>query len=679
MNDGVIFVLLAALLVCSTSSLSGGGAIDEATRSRIKKSLLSVHGEGNRFRIERGVDQVALFWQEEDGTNEEFARFCEEHFVGRTQELEALFQRLETNLEVIHGYFTEMRVDLKRQLQLDWGEILPIDTAFGKFNPSAHLVDDLFANRIAFTVLLNFPHYSLDEKIEAGPAWSRKEWAYARIGDVFISRTPAAVAQEISNAMTSADTYISRYNIHVGNLIDETGERHFPSDMKLISHWGLRDELKARYNDPAGLPKQRILMRVMERIITQEIPQVVIDSPQYTWNPYTNEVRREGEEVEAHPEGDIRYRHFLEIFQAVRLSDPFNPFSPTHIGRRFDVQREIPESRVLSLFTSFVSSPVVREVAGVVEERLSRRLEPFDIWYNGFRGYAGTPEEELDNLVSQKYPNLDAFKADLENILRALGFPEGTAAFVAPRIRIDPARGAGHCVSASGRSFTSRLRTRVPPGGMNYKGFNIAMHELGHAVEQTLTLGKMDYYSLTGVPNTAFTEAFAFMFQDRDLEVLGIEPDEKQQRHMRALDILWNAYEIMGVSLVDMKVWNWLYAHPDAGPGELKASVLASAKDVWNSYYADIFGVKDQVILAVYSHMIDEALYLPDYPLGHLIQFQIESYLEGKVLGEEMTRMCLSGSIVPDLWMRHAVGSEISAEPLIAAASEALAHLGATQ
>jgi len=78
------------------------------------------------------------------------------------------------------------------------------------------------------------------------------------------------------------------------------------------------------------------------------------------------------------------------------------------------------------------------------------------------------------------------------------------------------------------------------------------------------------------------------------------------------------------------------------------------------------------VILAVYSHMIDYTLYLPHYALGNVIQFQLEDYLKDKVLGPEMERMCAAGNILPQLWMKNAVGEEISATPLLQAASEAL-------
>ena len=72
--------------------------------------------------------------------------------------------------------------------------------------------------------------------------------------------------------------------------------------------------------------------------------------------------------------------------------------------------------------------------------------------------------------------------------------------------------------------------------GMDYKGFNIAVHEMGHNVEQTISLNDIDHYMLQGVPNTAFTEALAFVFQARDLELLGLDSPSEDELAMRALD-----------------------------------------------------------------------------------------------------------------------------------------------
>ena len=111
---------------------------------------------------------------------------------------------------------------------------------------------------------------------------------------------------------------------------------------------------------------------------------------------------------------------------------------------------------------------------------------------------------------------------------------------------------------------------------MNYKGFNIAVHEMGHNVEQTFSLNEVDHTLLAGVPNTAFTEALAFVFQAHDLELLGLaKPDAESRGARRRSNDFWGTYEIAGVALVDMGVWHWMYDHPDATPAELKEATLA--------------------------------------------------------------------------------------------------------
>jgi hypothetical protein len=325
------------------------------------------------------------------------------------------------------------------------------------------------------------------------------------------------------------------------------------------------------------------------------------------------------------------------------------------------------------MFRELLGSPQVKKVAALVRKRLGRKLQPFDIWYPGLRTGATLAEEELDKIVKKKYPTAAALEKDLPAILEKLGFTPESAAYIAAKVQVDPARGSGHNAQTISRKFKSRLRTRVPAGGMNYKGFNIALHEFGHAVENILDLYRIDHYSLAGVPNGAFTEAFAFIFQERDLEVLGITEKDPGQKDLKVLDTFWSAYEIMGVSLVDMKAWHWLYAHPQATPAQLKQAVIAIAQEVWNQYYAPVFGTRDQIILAVYSHMIDYTLYLPHYALGNVIQFQLEDYLKDKVLGPEMERMCLLGNIMPQLWMKKAVGEEISVKPMLEAVERALA------
>jgi hypothetical protein len=142
------------------------------------------------------------------------------------------------------------------------------------------------------------------------------------------------------------------------------------------------------------------------------------------------------------------------------------------------------------------------------------------------------------------------------------------------------------------------------------------------------------------------------------------------------LDKFWQTREIAGVSLVDMGAWHWLYDHPDATPAQLREAVVGIAQDVWNRYYAPIFRTKDVTLLAIYSHMIDSGLYLPDYPIGHLIAFQIEDHFRKQrgPMGAEFERICRLGALTPDAWMRQAVGAPLSAAPLLAATEAASAR-----
>ncbi len=671
-----IFLILF-LVMLITSCQQGKQGVNEATINTVINQLKQTHGEDQSARIEQGVRQVARFWRSGDGSQDDFALFCKEQFVADPVELNQTVDRFDENLEQIYGLNTAMNRKLMRPIHLDIGPILPVDMLFAEYNPFAHLQEDFFKTKIAFTALLNFSLYSLNDMLEKGPQWSREDWAKARLVQQFSQRVPAEVKQHISEAYVKADHYISNYNIYMGHLVTPEGERLFPEDLKLISHWGLRDELKAQYANPDGLPQQKMIQTVMERIIRQEIPAVVIDNPEVDWDPMNNtvvgaETEDAEKSVQAMAEDNTRYHHLLNVCSAEQMADPYYPDMPSKMDRRFQEDREILEEEFEQILINIVSAPVAKDIASLIQQRLGRELEPFDIWYDGFKARSRLNVEKLDQIVSSRYPNTTAFQNDLPFILRNLGFKPETAEFLSSKITVDPSRGAGHAYGAGMRSDNAHLRTRIGESGMNYKAFNIAIHELGHNVEQVFSLNRIDYIVLQGVPNTAFTEGFAFVFQARDLELLGMKQQDSQQEFMKVLDTFWSTYEISGVALVDIYVWHWMYDNPNATPAQLNEAVQTIAKDVWNKYYAPVFGIKDQILLGIYSHMIDAGLYLPDYPLGHIIAFQIEQYFKDKNLAQEMERMCKLGSIIPSVWMQAAVGAPISSEPLINATTEAL-------
>jgi len=655
-------VLMPTTLLAAAARPSiGKGAIDAAVSGIVAK-----HGAGEEARARQGAAQVAARWFPEDGDDKAYTEFCVASFLSGEPALKEAFDRLETVLEQVDGHLHEVTRMLLTPQDLDTGTVTDLDRHLGDLDLQSHVDDDLFKTKVAFVALLNFPVHTLADRLKDGGSWSRETWARSRIMDRWALRVPAEVNQDVTKAFTAADQYIAGYYIRADKLLGADGKPlGFPDGRRLITHWNLRDELKSHYGEGAeGLAKQRAIQKVMERIVRQEIPQRVIDNGEVTWNPFTNDVSPAG----ASPrEPDTRYAKLLEVFRAVRAVDPYAPTAPTYIQRKFELDRQVPEAEVEKLLVSVLTSPEVKSLAKTIEGKLGRKLEPFDIWYAGFSSRAGRSEAELDAATKKKYPTVASFQAALPDILKGLGFRPEKAAWLSERIVVDPSRGAGHAMGAVGREYKSHLRTNIPAAtGMLYKGYNIAIHELGHNVEQSFSLGEIDHWALNGVPNNAFTEALAFTFQSRDLELLGLaDQNAAERRKNEAYADLWGTYEIGGVSLVDMGVWRWMYAHPDAKPAELREATLQIAREVWNKYYAPIFGVKDVEILAVYSHMISNGLYLPDYALGHIIAFQVARVFRSGSFGDEFERVAKQGRLTPDAWMRGAVGGPLSARALL--------------
>lgn len=675
------FIILLASVVMSTACqptekktpVPPSQGVSEASVSEAVNAIKSRNDASNAVLIEKGVKHAASLWRDSDGSSADFVKFCSENFIADAQQKEASFYRFGEYFESLNGHFNKLTLDLQENVQLKKGEVLPIDAQFAAYNPGAHLINDFYDNKIAFIVALNFPYYTTEEKNEQGPNWTPLQWGYARLGDIFSSRIPSNLVLKAAKVSAEGDAYIADYNIYMGHILSEDNLKLFSENMVLLSHWNLRDEIKANYaNKETGLKKQALIYRIMQRIVDQSIPKTVINSDKQDWNPATNEVFIAGTKTETEPENDGRYQQILNNFHIYQEYDQYDQAMPTAIQRAFSVGMQIPQPEVQKLFNEFLSSPQVQQVAEIIKKRLGRDLQPWDIWYDGFKARSSINEESLNAITEKKYPNAAALEADLGNMLIKFGFTKDKAAFIASRISVDPARGSGHAWGASMKAEKAHLRTRIPETGMNYKGYNIAVHEFGHNVEQTISLNYVPNYMINGVPNTAFTEALAFVFQQRDLFLLNMKDNNPEKDYLKTLDIFWSVYEIMGVSMVDMKMWQWLYANPKATAVELRDAVLQISKDVWNTYYAPVFGTKDQTILGIYSHMINSPMYLPNYAFGHLIHFQLEEHFKTHEFAPEVLRIFALGQLTPNEWMKQAIGTPLSNEAILKATEAAV-------
>lgn len=657
--------LVVMLMACTTTS-----EVKNISLSAQQEAINAIQNQApscDAELLQRGVTQAASLWQPSDGTEEEFIQFVKENYLTDADVRRQLFDKLCTAFEVLFGTSNQVSVELGLPTVLAGPEPTTIDYIMSAYNPYSHMWNDLYENKVAFMTVLNFPNYTLDEKNRLGDGWSREEWAYARMGDMFTSRVPSDLTKQAGQANADAENYIASYNIMMGHLLTEEGQKLFPEDMVLLSHWNLRDEIKSNYaNLPHAYEKQEMIYKVLEHVIQGTIPQAVINNPAYDWAPFSNRTWKDNQEVTLSAEENRRYERILAHFTAMKEIDAYVPQQPTGIIRNFEGSMEIMPQEIEDLFVNLISSPQIKQVSERIRQQLGRELRPYDIWYDGFKSRSAISEDDLTAQTRAKYPNPQAFEADMPRMLEALGFSKSDAVFLASKISVQGARGSGHALGASGRWQNSLLRTRIGAEGMDYKGYNIAVHEFGHNVEQTIDLYHIDHYTLSGVPNTGFTEALAFVFQKRDLMLMGYDQSVDDNT---TLDIFWGLYEIMGVSLVDMRMWQWLYAHPDATAQQLREATLAIAKEVWNTYYYPVLGEQDSPILACYSHMVNAPMYLPNYPFGHIVEFQLEEHLAQfptkQAFADEIMRIYKLGKLTPNQWMQQAVGAKVSTTPIL--------------
>ena len=142
-----------------------GMAIVGLSCTKQQKYMLT---DGLEFQS-RGIDQAAALWTAEDGSAEDFQAFVRENYCQSDSERVVLFESLSRILEQCYQSADMLTVELLRPTQLtDAGEPATPDWIMSGYSPLAHFSDDMFANKLAFITIINFPHYSLEDKNTLG-------------------------------------------------------------------------------------------------------------------------------------------------------------------------------------------------------------------------------------------------------------------------------------------------------------------------------------------------------------------------------------------------------------------------------------------------------------------------------------------------------------------------------
>ncbi len=622
----------------------------------------------------RGVQQVAARWQPQDGDAEAFVAFCRNHFVADGAARARLLDRLERAMETVSGHLHEIRRDLRWWTDVRTDTFPGVDDVLARFDPAPDLSDQFYRQKIGFIALLNFPRSDLAEMLEQGGAWSVDRWAESRLAQAFGPRIPPELGDRARRVGHQANVFVAGFHVPVETLVDSSGGRWLPAGRKLLAHWLVREEVKANYGDPAnGLARQRALMWVMARHIDGTIPASVMDGTNtLDWDSQANTL---GGKPATSLHGPQRYRHWLAHRDLAFEFDRLHPEAPTAIARKFELDREMPEAEVERLLVDLLGHPVMDRVAAWLRARLGRPLEPHDIYFEDIAEVK--PPEQMNAAVKRLFPDEKAFERQLPEVLRGLGFTAADAQFLGSRIRVEIARGSGHAMRPGKPEYGAWLRTSRLDAEFGWDGFDTAMHELGHNLEQLCSTHYAPRPLLRGVPNTACTEAFAFLYQSLGRQVLGLETAEQAARafHVESLATMLAAFQIAGPSLLELQAWRWIYANPKATPEQLRDEVLAIAERLWSRFHEPHFGKDPYRILAAYQHMIGHPLYLADYTIGHVMSHQIRAHLRDRDLAAETKRITSIGNVTPDAWMRQAVGSPLSIEPLARNAAAAIQSL----
>ncbi len=635
--------------------------------------LVQSHGEAIRQRAEIGVAQVARYWTAEDGSTDDMAAFCMQHFIADESDRRRLLDRLETTMSTTTGHLHEIRRDLRRWTDLKGDDMPGTDDLLATFDPAPDLSEQYFAQKLAFMAMLNFERPDLDTMLSEGHDWDADEWAAVRIAKAFGPRIPKEVADDAREVGHRANKWVAEFHVPVGSMVDANGKRWFESDRKLLAHWLIREALKSLYGEPDGLPGQRALLKVMGRHIDGSIPRAVMEGTATgDWDPDTNTVDGQAADELV---GNERYERWIEQFHLAQRIDVHCPEYPTALARKFQWHREIPEAEVESLLEQLLSSPVRAPLAELMSERLGRPLEAHDIYYEDL--FDSRPQDEMNTLVRERFADHHDFESKLPSLLRELGYPEQQADFLGSNVQVEIARGSGHAMRPGMPQYSAWLRTSSLENELGWAGFDTAMHELGHNLEQVISTHYVPRPALRGVPNTACTEAFAFLYQSLAHQALNIEPDAESPDpfHIDSIQCLLASCQIAGPSLVDIRTWKWLYANPEADAEALREAVLGIAADLWKQYYEQYFGPDTTHVLAAYQHMVAHPLYLADYAIGHVQSHQIRSCLRDRELAGETMRICSIGRLTPDLWMRRAVDRGLDVEPLVTDTRTALESL----
>jgi hypothetical protein len=655
-------------LFCAAVILTGNIAarpLSDSLINVVRKELTAKHGATSAERISKGVSQLAAIWSTDEGAGEAFRRFCLDNFMTEAELAESL-PEIAGNLALLGSSGSVVRSKFNEPFDFVDVPEFKADRFFRDATPSY----DAYGSGLAHFLKLNFPVYSVAEKNRMAGQWTRDQWLMNAIGDYFPDRRPVSPDSLLQTEMTKYRRYMENYFFRMDHIKDQAGKYIFPAGTLLHSHRGIRDNTKEEYNRKDGFKRQKLSGDILEAVFNGEVPEQFLTDTNTRWDPYKKElfVMKNGREERIDgfaTESDYRYKGLKTKFLLQQEIDKVFDNGSTFITRNFG-NANLDAGETKKLIEEILANPLNEQIGTIIKKRLKRDLQPFDVWYSGFQEQAVYEGRFLDSVTKSRYPDPKALQDDLPEILERMGFPAGEAEYVGTRINVHAVVSGGYSSQPDVAGGKALVTTMFDKSGLDYKGYRVVMHELGHAVCGVYCTAEPGNFLLAGVPTGGITEGMAEIFAYKNIEGLDLFPfTAEEKKHLLAMATMWYMYEMGGNSLTDIMTWEWMYEHPDASVAELKNAVLDISAGIWNKYFSKTFGnKKESHILSVYNHFTSGDLYLYNYYNGAIYSYLLAGSFSRNDLAGGLKNACSEGITMPGLWLEKAIGKDFSPEPL---------------
>ncbi|MDR0619472.1 MAG: hypothetical protein LBG17_06200 [Bacteroidales bacterium] len=206
------------VLLCCASLLFPDALNAQSTLDKNLTKIISQIARKTAKKIveEKGADSVlaysgclhvAALWNPKiDGDESVYEKFCVDNFVVDTAIRLSLCNAVSEYSRSIFGHQRMMEYELATMRDKGGRRQNWFDNAYAQYNPIRYYADNFYESKLAFAIALNFPYVNRTDKEKAKNNY--QQWKYYRLGDMFVSRQPHEIGEDVIDAEYAMRQYV---------------------------------------------------------------------------------------------------------------------------------------------------------------------------------------------------------------------------------------------------------------------------------------------------------------------------------------------------------------------------------------------------------------------------------------------------------------------------------------